>query len=47
MTAAEICYWHGQGADFFAGTPGANAPRSAVATHNVAQITRYVRALAQ
>jgi len=47
MTAAEIHYWHGQGADFFAGTPGANAPGSAVAIQNVEQITQYVRALAR
>lgn len=45
MTAAEIVFWYGNGADFFAGTPGATAPRSAVAARHTEMITQYVRAL--
>ena len=45
MTAAEILFWYGNGADYFAGTPGATAPRSAVAMRHTEQIEHYVRGL--
>ena len=45
MTAVELVFWYGSGADFFAGRPGATVPRSAVATRHTEMITEYVRAL--